>query len=243
VVDPGTRGASPSATGGAGVSFAHRVAAIYSTAMLTGARRTELGDLSPVRISFQTGPVHAVDDLFIESAGTTERQSLAIACRLTPSFVRSHKPTIKLLDSMLRELAAFDAPTHQVAIAMAGWSTQLDQVRQLTAIARRHADAASFTASIKTPGRFEAAVAERYDHLRDMVAGIDDDNESPARPAGPDAEVRIWRLLARMHLLSFNIQDPDRTDWTSTATALDPLTGEGVAGVTLLDELASRCSE
>jgi hypothetical protein len=149
VINPSTRGASPSATGGAGVSFAHRVAATYCTAMLTGARRSELGDLAPVRISFQTGPVHPVDDLLIESAGTVERQSLAIACRLTPSFVRSHQPTIKLLDSLLRELAAFDSPAHQVAIALAGRSTQLEQVRQLTAIARHHADAASFTASIK----------------------------------------------------------------------------------------------
>lgn len=241
--DSRTRGASPSATGGAGVSFAHRVASIYSTAMLTGARRTELGDQAPARISFQTGPVHPVDDLLIESAGTIERQSLAIACRLTPSFVRSHQATIKLLESLIRELAAFAEPTHEVAIAIAGWSTQYDEVQQLTVIARRHADAASFTASITTPGRFKAAVADRYDHLRDMVARIGDNEESPPGLGGPDPEFRTWALLARMHLLSFNVQDPDRTDWTSTATAMDQLAGQGVDGVTLLDELASRCSE
>jgi hypothetical protein len=76
-----------------------------------------------------------------------------------------------------------------------------------------------------------------------MVASTDGDDQSTPIAARPDADARTWRLLARMHLLSFNVQDPDRTDWASTATALDPQTGEGVEGATLLDELASRCSE
>lgn len=240
MTDPSTRGASPSATGGAGVSFAHRVAAIYCMTILTGARRSELGDLAPARISFQTGPAHPVDDLLIESADTDGRSSLAIACRLTPSFVRSHQSTIKLLGSLFRELDTFDSQEHQVAIAVAGWSAQFEQVRQLTSIARHHADAASFTASVKTSGRFERAVGDRYGHLRDMIASTD---EGASGSAGPDADARTWHLLSRMHLLSFNVQDPDRTEWMSAATALDPLTVKGVEGVTLLDELASRCSE
>lgn len=243
MTNPSTRGTSPSATGGAGVSFAHRVAATYCTAMLTGARCVELYGFAPVRISFQRDPAHPVDDLLIESAGTAERPSLAIACRLTPSFVRSHDLTIKLLGSLLCELATFDSPNHQVAIALAGWNTQFDQVRRLTAIARDHADAASFTASVKTPGRFKEAVRKRYDHLHDMVAKIGEDDQSLHRFAGLSVEDRTWRLLARTHLLSFNVQDPDRTDWMSTATALDPLTVEDVEGTTLLDEIASRCSE
>ena len=57
---PGTA-SHPYATGGGGVAFAHRVAAVYLTSILTGNRRTELGELPATSISFQTAPAHAVE--------------------------------------------------------------------------------------------------------------------------------------------------------------------------------------
>ena len=85
---PGTA-SHPYATGGGGVAFAHRVAAVYLTSILTGNRRTELGELPATSISFQTAPAHAVDDLLVTADARSGPVEVAIACRA----VRRRIPT------------------------------------------------------------------------------------------------------------------------------------------------------
>ena len=96
---PGTA-SHPYATGGGGVAFAHRVAAVYLTSILTGNRRTELASpatsisfqTAPAHaveasgepatsISFQTAPAHAVDDLLVTADARSGPVEVAIACR------------------------------------------------------------------------------------------------------------------------------------------------------------------
>ncbi len=107
------RGSSTYATGGGGVSFAHRVAAVYLAGMLTGARRAEASELPVRKVSFQTGPAHPVDDLLVECGDEAAVVTLAVACQATPDFVPSHDDTVKLVASLLSEVAKFDTDTHR----------------------------------------------------------------------------------------------------------------------------------
>lgn len=83
------KGSSTYATGGGGVSFAHRVATVYLASMLTGDRRAEASELPVRRVSFQTSPAHPVDDLLVECGDGATEVTLAVACRATPNSSRA----------------------------------------------------------------------------------------------------------------------------------------------------------
>jgi hypothetical protein len=104
--------------------------------MLTGSRRTEARELPVRRVSFQTGPAHPVDDLLVACSDDRTQVTLAVACRATPNFVQSDDATVKLVGSLLEEIAKFDTDTHQVAVATAGRSNQWEQLATVCAIAR-----------------------------------------------------------------------------------------------------------
>jgi len=226
------RGSSPYATGGGGVSFAHRVAAVYLTSMLTRSRRSEARDLPVQCVRFQTGPTHAVDDLLVECSDGQGHVSLAVACRATPNFVESDDATVKLVRSLLAEVAQFDSDTHQVAVATAGWSNQWEQLAALCAIARSHADSESFHASLDIEGRWPKRVRERWQHFVQVVTKATDDASAPE-----EQRSRAWRLLSRLHLIGFGVQGSDETDRTATATLLDAVARETADGVAIRDRL------
>lgn len=87
------------------------------TSILTGGRRIEGSELPVRKVSFQTGPVHPVDDLLIECGDESHEVTFAVACLATPSFVQSHDQTVKLVASLLAEVQKFGADTHHVAVA------------------------------------------------------------------------------------------------------------------------------
>ncbi|MFC6067103.1 ATP-binding protein [Streptomyces ochraceiscleroticus] len=226
------RGSSTYATGGGGVSFAHRVAAVYLAGMLTGARRAEASELPVRRVSFQTGPAHPVDDLLIECDAGAAKVILAVACRATPNFVQSHGDTVKLVGSLLAEVERFDADTHQVAVATAGRSDQWDQLAKLCGIARAHADPQSFQASMDIDRRWSKPVRKRHEHFLEMVEkAVEDDTTQ-------EEILRLeWRLLGRLHILGFAVQSPDEGDRTAVATSLDSVASAAADGVVVRDRL------
>jgi hypothetical protein len=189
------RGSSTYATGGGGVSFAHRVATVYLASMLTGGRRAEASELPVRRVSFQTSPAHPVDDLLVECGDGATEVTLAVACRATPNFVQSDDETVKLVGSLLAEVARFDTDSHPVAIATAGWSTQWEQLVTVCDIARAHADPESFQASMEVDGRWSKPVRERLSQFLKMVEKAVEDGTSP------EEVLRLaWRLLGRLHV-------------------------------------------
>jgi hypothetical protein len=170
-------GTSSYSAGGGGVTFAHRVAVIYLTSMLTGSRRTETNDLQVRSLAFQTGPAHPVDDLLVvASNGEVE---LAVACRATPHFVPSDTPTVKLVKSLLDEVAGH--PNGHVAVAVAGWKAEWEQVAKLCGIARTNSDAHAFHTAVETEGRWPQPVRRRLTHLRQMVLAALDGTSTDAR--------------------------------------------------------------
>ncbi|MFI1577599.1 hypothetical protein [Embleya sp. NPDC020630] len=232
VAGKAVRGSSPYATGGGGVSFAHRVAAVYFAGMLTGARRAEASDLPVRKVSFQTGPVHPVDDLLIECGDEAAEVLIAVACRATPNFVPSHKETVELVGSLLAEVEKFDTDTHQVAVAAAGRSNQWDQLATLCDVARAHADPESFQASMDVAGRWASPVGDRQKYFLKMVEKAVEDDTTP------EEVLRLaWRLLGRLHILGFAVQSPDEGDRAVVATSLDGVASAAADGVEVRDRL------
>ncbi|GAA2460680.1 hypothetical protein [Streptomyces glaucus] len=226
------RGSSTYATGGGGISFAHRVAAVYLAGMLTGVRRTEVSELPVRRVSFQTGPAHPVDDLLVECGDESGEVTLAVACRATPDFVPSHDETVKLVGSLLSEVERFDTDTHQVAAATAGRSNQWDHLATLCDIARVHADPESFQASMDVDGRWSKPVRERQKHFLKVVEKVVEDGTAPKEV------LRLaWRLLGRLHILSFAVQSPDENDRAAVATSLDGVASAATDGVVVRNQL------
>lgn len=228
----GETGSSAYATGGGGVSLAHRIASIYLASLLTGQRRAEASELPVRRVSFQTGPAHPVDDLLVECSAGADAVDIAIACRATPDFVLSSQTTVKLVGSLLAEVAKFDTDAHHVAVAVAGWSAQWQQLSVVCGIARSHADAASFRASLDIDKRWQKKVRERLNQFLLMVN---------AATGGVETEAAVlqlaFRLLSRLHILGFAVQNPDESDRTAAATALDSVAGSAVDGITVRNRL------
>ncbi|MEU5995247.1 hypothetical protein ABZ806_40250 [Spirillospora sp. NPDC047418] len=226
------RGSSTYATGGGGVSFAHRVATVYLASILTGVRRAEASELSVRRVSFQTGPAHPVDDLLVECGDDAAEVTLAVACRATPDFVQSDGETVKLVGSLLAEVEKFDSDSHQVAVATAGWSNQWDQLAMVCDIARANADPQSFHASMDVDGRWSNPVRKRLDQFLKMVDKAVEDGTSP------EEVLRLaWRLLGRLHVLGFAVQSPDHGDRTAVATSLDGVAAAQVDGAVVRDRI------
>ncbi|WP_143542641.1 MULTISPECIES: hypothetical protein [unclassified Rhodococcus (in: high G+C Gram-positive bacteria)] len=219
-------GVNTYSTGGGGVTFAHRVAVTYLASMLACSRRSEMNDLPVTSLAFQTGHAHPVDDLLV-GAGD---HSLAVACRATPRFVPSDAPTVKLVKSLLDEVAAH--PNGYVAVAVAGWKTEWDQVAKLCDIARSVSNAHDFHTASEIDGRWSKPVRERYTHLLKMV--------SLNGRAFTDVEVLelTWVLLRRLRIIGFKLQSPDEADWAAVATSLDGIAAT-TDGVGLRDRLAA----
>ncbi|MFF5860313.1 hypothetical protein ACFY8B_32640 [Streptomyces sp. NPDC012751] len=226
------RGSSTYATGGGGVSFAHRVAAVYLAGMLTGARRAEASELPVRTVSFQTGPAHPVDDLLVECGDESGEVGLAVACRATPDFVPSHDETVKLVGSLLSEVEKFDTDTHQVAVATAGRANQWDNLAKLCDIARAHADPKSFQASMDVDRRWSKPVRERQKHFLKVVERVVEDGTSPKEV------LRLaWRLLGRLHILGFAVQSPDEGDRAAVAASLGSVASAATDGVVVRNRL------
>jgi hypothetical protein len=221
-------GANTYSTGGGGITFARRVAATYLACILTGSRRTEVDELPVRSLAFQTGPTHPVDDLLVV-AGDHDFE-LAVACRATPYFVAGNKKTVELVESLLEEVAAH--PTGHVAVAVAGWKPEWEQVAKLCDLARSHGDADAFHTALDTDGRLSRPIRSRYQHLCRMVAtalGM----EPHDIPVGERTRI----LLSRLRILGFRVQSPEESDWTAVASALDGVAADTTDGVALRDRL------
>lgn len=236
---PGTASA-PYAAGGGGVTFAHRVAAVYLTSVLTGTRRTELGEHPATSVSFQTAPAHAVDDLLVTADAAGEPIDVAIACRATPNFVPSDAATVSLIKTVLADIDAHESPTSTVVIAVAGWKVQWNQVAQLCEIARNHGKAADFNTVLSQDGTWGRPVRDRHGYLCDMVA-LATGNKRPSS-ATDAVRAKTWWMLSCLRVVGFDVQGPRDAEWTATASLLDSVASDSANGLAVRDALASRAA-
>ncbi len=225
-------GTSPYATGGGGVTFERKVAAMYLAHLLIGDAAAELGgERRIVSVAFQQAPDHPVDDLVVNAALPHEIQPslvLAIAVRREPDLVKSDERTRKLVRDYLRGVieAPTDGPEHAFALAVAGPQHQAKQLSVLADLARHQIDAAAFFHLVHTPNKFTADVRARLDHLEALVIqGLADLNVADPDPAC--VRQRTWELLSRLTVLMPRLEPPDETDWSAVQNSLIPIARGG----------------
>jgi len=215
---------SPYAGGGGGSTLGHRVATSYLADMLLAAGRPETDELPVVRLSFQTNPKDPIDDLRVEAAAGGSRVVVHVAARRSPQFVKSHKKTAALIESMLNQVELFGVDERKyVAVAVAGMTPAFKEVQGLASLARDNASEHAFHDQVHEEGR-HGGYAGRYKHLTALVRN--------ARPTSSPSQLRtlVWSLLSRLWLLDFRVESDDETDWVAVGNRLTPFARAGVSG-------------
>lgn len=244
--DPRTRtiGSSPYATGGGGVTFERRVATRYLASLLTVAGHPETKDCPVVRVDFQTGPRHYVDDLLVHCADARFSYSLAIACRAKPNFVQSDDDTVKLFLTVVREVVVHGGPGFGVGIASAGRSSQSREMAELTTLARSHSSASSFATALRTTGRHRQELLRRFEHLVGMIPDSDFEiaGDIIDTSSAIEKEDLVWRALSPLWILQLEVQPPDEEGWSRIATQLAGRFESWADGPSLRTHLESRAA-
>ena len=247
---PPRQGTSPCATGGGGVTFERRVAVQYLAHLLVGDSARELGDgRRVVSVAFQQAPVHAVDDLVVSAACPDELQpslALTIAVRRSPNLVVSDEKAQKLIRQFVR--AVMDTPTVgpevRLGLVVAGPQRHAEELAKLADLATVQMDAPGFFDLVRTPGKFNAGVRGRLDHLQKLVElALHELGEVQASTALVDS--RTWQLLSKLTVLMPRIGSPDETDWSGVVNSLTRVVRDSdlTTASRLRDRLADRASE
>ena len=226
-LSPGS-GASPDATGGAGVTFERKVAVQYLVCLLTGNTATEIGHSRRVDcVAFQQAPEHAVDDLVIHAVhpnGLEPPLVLALGVRRSPRIVRTDESSQKLILQFVR--AAIKEPSdgneYQFGIVVSGSPTHAMQLARLADLAVAQMDAAGFFGLVQTPGKFLSGLRRRLKHLSTLV----DRSLRHLGTPNPDAgtvQQHTWQLLSRLKVVMPRLESPDESDWTAVVNSLRPV--------------------
>lgn len=216
--------ASPYATGGGGVTFEHRVAARYLALMLTGNTSPELIDGRAITsIAFQQAPDSPVDDLVLRASRPGEQTpslKIAVGVRRSPKLVPSDEDTQKLLGSYVKALLADPEQGVEQRLALVDAGTRRDtrELAELTALAAKQKDSASFYSLIQTPSKFKKTLAERLTYVTRMVQRAL--TPSDAEPDATIAQQRTWELLSNLSVITPRLEDPDTTDWVEAQNRL-----------------------
>jgi hypothetical protein len=144
-------GAAPYASGGGGTVLEHCYGAILLASLLTRAPVPELGDdVTPVSVRFQGRAVSPVDDLIVRGLARDGERRVSIGVRRAPAFARSDTKTADLLASYVRTVAdrweEIRAGRWRLGLAVASPNNAVQQVRELTRIARAMPDVSEFRA-------------------------------------------------------------------------------------------------
>lgn len=219
------KAASPYSTGGGGVNFEQRLAAVFLARMLTSTTVGILADTSPESVAFQQSPSTEIDDLVltaIEEDGISE-VSLEIAVRRKPKFVPSDDKTVKLVAALVREdIAAEQANSspnlRRLGIAVSGRQTHVQELAELAVAARSQSSSKSFFELVRTPKKF--ASKSRLEHFLKMVSMSLE--EMDADDVG-SPEHRCWSLLTRLWTLQIDLEPGNEGDWTAVIDLLKPI--------------------
>jgi hypothetical protein len=179
------------ATGGGGVTFERRVAIRYLTYLLTGASSPELDDRRVVRVVFQQGADHPVDDLVVWADRDVDEEG-PLSCRSGCAAGRALSPAT-LTQAISGHIPEGRAPSNNRGLpAATGYlcgraSGGAAQDEELASLARTR-DAATFYGDLAVPGRFSRELRDRLQHLKALVAqnleASGADSSEPAVDAG-----------------------------------------------------------
>ncbi len=239
-----TIGASPYATGGGGVRLEHSYAACLVAGLLAGEALTELGDsLSADSIRLQASDTSAVDDILVEGRdahGEVHRSSIAV--RRSPDLTRSDAASIPLIRDFLtvitEQWSTAAAGRWRLVLAVSTNANAITQLADLAELARSVPSGEELERRLAQPGRTNARVRDRYEHIKDLV-------EQAAAPlasaAGLATKDLTWRLLSNLTVRTLRLERTDRTDRTTAVNTLQRILHGGTPASA--DALFSRIEE
>ncbi len=241
-----TEPGNPYATGGGGVTFEHRVGALYLARLITSSPLSELDERTVRRVAFQQAPSSVVDDLVVTATSDDDTTPirLAIACRRRPQFTRGNAKTKQLFAQLVRASKAAEDNRdvdHRLAIVVAGNQGGAQEVSDLAGVARNQHDPAEFFALINDSGQFSTKLRNRLAHLRDLV------DLAQASIGEPDvsADERCWRLLTQLRVLRLSVEPSDDQSWVDLIGLLKPWAAGGTtaSAIALRNHLEALAAE
>jgi hypothetical protein len=220
---------SPYATGGGGVVFEHRFGAAVLACLLAREPISLLGDATtPTSIRFQASAFSRVDDLLV--IGQTPnggQRKISIGVRRSPVFTKSDDASVKLLVPYIEVLLDHGVEVQnghwRLGLVVANPTTAVQQIGELTLIARGTRDARAFRTEVERPRRTNQGVRKRLEHLNSLVEAVAGELE---RGEAVETDELTWRLLTGLHLAIFRLEGADHTDRTHAVRRLQPLTRE-----------------
>lgn len=241
---PRATGASPYATGGGGVRLEHSYAACLIAGLLAGDALTELGDsLSADSICLQASDTSEVDDILIEgrdAQGEVHRSSIAV--RRSPTLTRSDSASVPLIRDFLTVIterwSTVAAGRWRLVLAVSTNANAITQLAELAELARSVPVGEELEHRLAQPGRINAGVRERYQHIKDLV----EQASAPlASTAGLAAVDLTWRLLSNLSVRTLRLERTERTDRTTAVNTLQRVLHDGTPATA--DALFSRIEE
>ena len=236
-----SRGMSPYATGGGGVTFERKVAVQYLAHLLVGDSTTQIGNGRHVMsVAFQQAPNHPVDDLVIEAKRPDESEPslvLALAVRRSLNLVKSHEPTRKLMRQFVHAAAQApaDGSEYRLGLVVSQQQPHAKELGELAGLAAGQSTPRDFFELILAPGRFSAGTRNRLDHLKSLVKdALDNSNEILI-------EERTWQILSRLTVSMSRLEAPDETDWYDVVNRLKPVVRD--SDLTTASRLRNRLFE
>ena len=237
-------GSSPYSTGGGGVRLEHSYAACLIAGLLAGDALTELGDsLSTDSIRLQASDASEVDDILIEGRdahGEVYRSSIAV--RRSPALTRGDSASIPLfrdfLTVVIDQWSTVVAGRWRLVLAVSTNANAITQLADLAELARSVPSGKELERRLVQPGRTNAGVRDRYEHIKGLVEQA---AEGLASAAGLAAVELTWRLLSSLTVRTLRLERTDRADRTTAVNTLQRVLHEGTPATA--DALFSRMEE
>ena len=220
-----SKAATPYSTGGGGVVLEQMVGAAALASLLAGASFRGLPEgQRVVRVSFQAANVSPIDDLLVTGRGADgDETTLALALRRNPTIGPSDAKFVALVGKMLDLLDSrpldLQRGAWRLGLGLAGPHTAGAELGELCALARAHADDASWTAAVE---RQRAALRTRHQLVRGVIekAGVAGSATDPAR---------AWRLLRSLWVIQTDFESEPSGDLARTLEPLRAITDQSGA--------------
>lgn len=216
-------GSSPYSTGGGGVRLEQAYAACLVAGLLAGDALPELGDALVVdSIRLQASDISEVDDVVIEghdAQGRVHRSSIAV--RRDPTLTTSDEASVPLIRDFLAIVTAqwdeVSSGRWKLVLAVSTNSNAIAQLSELAELAQSLPDGDELGKRLLQPGRTNAAVRDRYGHIKSLVAQA---ARGLPTALGLSAAELTWRFLSSLSTRKLSLERTARTDRTIAVNSL-----------------------
>ncbi|WP_277213148.1 helix-turn-helix domain-containing protein [Isoptericola croceus] len=237
-------GSSPYSTGGGGVRLEHTYAACLVASLLAGDAIPELGDaISADSIRLQASDRSDVDDILLEGRdahGEVHRSSIAV--RRSPLLTKSDSASVPLfqdfLSVVIHHWTTVEAGHWRLVLAVSTNANAITQLAELAELASSLPNAAELEDRLAQPGRTNANVRNRYEHLTSLVEQAAEDLTSTE---GIETAELVWRLLSCLTVRELRLERTDRVDRSAAVNTLQRILRDGTPAAA--DALFSRIEE